>query len=79
MLKEISIFMDVSFIIEKNGKISNLKNENWVNEVEENEKYKSELEKIAKNTILEQYNNWKSGKYKNIVARVENNFRVNFE
>lgn len=70
--------MLVSSLI-KNGKISNLKNENWVNEVEENEKYKSELEKIAKNIILEHYNNWKPGKYKNIVARVENNFRVNFE
>lgn len=78
-VKRNSIFMDVSFIIEKNGKISNLKNENWVNEVEENEKYKSELEKIAKNIILEHYNNWKPGEYKNIVARVENNFRVNFE
>ncbi|WP_185205314.1 hypothetical protein [Chryseobacterium sp. C3] len=77
--KSNSIFMDVSFIVEKNGKISTFKNENWVNDIKENEKYKSELEKIAKSKILEHYNNWKPGKYKNSVARVKNNFRINFE
>jgi hypothetical protein len=77
--KRNSIFMDISFIVEKNGKVSTLKNENWVNEAAENEKYKSELEIIAKDTILVHYNNWKPGKYKNTIARVKNYFRVNFE
>lgn len=77
--KSNSIFLDVSFIIEKNGKVSTLKNENWVTEAAENEKYKSELEIIAKNTILTNYNNWKPGKYKNTIARVKNYFRVDFE
>lgn len=72
-------FMDVNFIIEKNGSISNLKIENWVNGFKENEKYKNELENIAKSKILTFYNTWKPGKYKSTIARVENKFRVNFE
>ncbi|AZA77238.1 hypothetical protein EG347_06830 [Chryseobacterium sp. G0186] len=73
------LFMDISFIIEKNGRITNLKNENWVNEFKENEKYKNNLESIAKQEILTNYSNWKPGKYKNTIARVRNSFRVNFE
>lgn len=72
-------FMDISFIIEKDGSIGNLKNGNWVSGFKENDKYKNELENIAKNIILANYSQWKPGKYKNTIARVENNFRVNFK
>ncbi|MGI9653009.1 hypothetical protein [Chryseobacterium sp. RLHN22] len=72
-------FMDISFIIEKNGRISNLKNKNWVSGFKENEKHKSELENIAKKTILAYYNHWKPGRYVGVIARVENTFRVTFE
>ncbi|MCT2406162.1 hypothetical protein NZD88_01165 [Chryseobacterium antibioticum] len=72
-------FVDISFIIEKDGKISNLKSENWVDGYKENNKYKKELESMAKKEILNYYNEWIPGKYKNTIARVENNFRVSFQ
>lgn len=71
-------FMDISFIVEKNGSISHLKNENWVSGFKVNEKYKNELENIAKNKILTDYSQWKPGKYKNTITRVVNHFRVHF-
>ena len=72
-------FMDISFIIEKDGKISNLTNENWLDGYKENKKYRKELESMAKKEILNNYNEWVPGKYKNTVGRIKNNFRVNFE
>ena len=74
-----SPFMDINFIVEKDGSISHLKNENWVSGFRANEKYKNELENIAKNKILADYSQWKPGKYKNTITRVVNNFRVHFE
>ncbi|UHO39578.1 hypothetical protein H5J24_05685 [Chryseobacterium capnotolerans] len=72
-------FIDLSFIVEKDGTISNLKNENWVSGFNRNEKYKNELENLAKNKILTDYSKWRPGKYKNTLTRVENNFRVCFK
>lgn len=72
-------FMDISFIVEKDGTISNVKNKNWVSGFKVNEKYRNELENLAKNKILTDYSQWKPGKYKNTLTRVENNFRVSFE
>ncbi|WP_144428974.1 hypothetical protein [Chryseobacterium sp. StRB126] len=72
-------FIDISFIVEKDGTISNVKNENWVSGFKRNEKYKNELEGLAKNKILTNYSKWKPGKYKNTLTRVENNFRVCFK
>lgn len=74
-----SLFMDITFIVEKDGSLSNLRNDNWVNEVKENEKFKNELEKEAIQMILKNYGKWKPGKYKNNIARVQNNFRVTFK
>lgn len=72
-------FLDLNFIIEKNGSISHLKISNWVNGFEENEPYKKELFKIAKNIVIKEYNNWIAGNYKGNLVRVENNFRISFE
>lgn len=72
-------FIDISFIVEKDGTISNLKNKNWVSGFKGNEKFKNELENLAKNKILTDYSKWRPGKYKNTLTRVENNFRVCFE
>ncbi|WP_419486854.1 hypothetical protein [Chryseobacterium bernardetii] len=72
-------FMDISFIVEKDGTISNVKNKNWVSGFKVNEKYRNELEDLAKNKILTDYSQWKPGNYKNTLTRVENNFRVSFE
>jgi hypothetical protein len=41
-------FMDISFIVEKDGTISNVKNKNWVSGFKVNEKYRNELENLAK-------------------------------
>lgn len=72
-------FLDLNFIIEKSGKISHLKISNWVNGFEENEPYKKELFKIAKNVVINEYNNWIAGKYKGNLVRVKNKFRISFE
>ena len=74
-----NLFVDVDFIIEKNGTISNLKESNWVNENSINEKYKQDLINLALKTLIKDYNNWKPGTYKGNKARVENTLRISFE
>ena len=74
-----SLFVDINFTIEKNGKVSNLHSVNWVIDEKENMKYQTQLEQIAKETIISKYNNWRPGNYKGNIARAKNNFRVNFE
>jgi hypothetical protein len=74
-----NLFVDVNFIIEKNGTISNLTTDNWVNENGVNEKYKDDLINLAIKILKKNYNNWKPGTYKGNKARVENNLRVSFE
>jgi hypothetical protein len=73
------LFLDLQFIINKKGNIHDLKVTNWVNEYPENEKYRKKLEKIAKDTILKNYNNWHAGNYKGNLVSVENSFRITFE
>lgn len=73
-----SLFADITFIIEKDGTISNLRVENWVNEAID-EKYKKELITSAFKTLKEKYNHWKVGKYKGNIIRTENTLRVNFD
>lgn len=71
--------IDVNFIVEKDGTISNLKEDNWVNQNGIDEKYKNDLISLALNTLKKDYNNWKPGTYKGNKARVENNLRISFE
>ena len=73
-----SLFADITFVIEKNGTITNLRVENWVNDAI-NDKFKKELISKALKSLREDYNNWNPGKYKGTIARVENTLRVNFE
>lgn len=74
-----NLFVDVDFIIEKNGTISNLKESNWVNENGIDEKYKHDLINLAVKTLIKDYNNWKPGTYRGNKARVENTLRISFE
>ncbi|MNL61125.1 hypothetical protein D3C87_1850090 [compost metagenome] len=74
-----NLFVDVNFIIEKNGTISNLLAHNWVNENGVNEKYKDDLINLAIRTLKKDYNSWQPGTYKGNKARIENNLRVSFE
>ena len=73
-----NLFVDIQFIIEKNGSISNLLADNWVNENGIDEKFKSELINFAIKTLKKDYNKWQPGTYKGNKARVENNLRVSF-
>jgi hypothetical protein len=73
-----SLFADITFIIEKDGTISNLRVSNWVNDAVD-EKFKKELITTAIKTLKENYNHWKPGKYKNNIVRTENTLRVSFE
>lgn len=74
-----NLFVDVNFIIEKNGTISNLVADNWVNENGVNEKYKDDLINLAIRTLKKDYNSWQPGTYKGNKARIENSLRVSFE
>lgn len=73
-----NLFVDITFIIEKNGTITNLSVSNWVGggiAV----KFKKNLISKAFETLRTDYNNWKPGKYKGNIARTENTLRVSFE
>lgn len=73
-----SLFADVTFIIEKDGTISDLTVSNWVNDAVD-EKFKKDLIDTALKTLKEKYNHWNPGKYKGNVARTENTLRVSYE
>jgi hypothetical protein len=73
-----SLFVDITFIIEKDGTISNLSISNWVNDAI-SEKFKTELIDYALKTLKQDYNRWRPGKYKGIIVRTKNTLRINFE
>lgn len=73
-----SLFVDVTFIIEKDGTISNLTVSNWVNDAVD-EKFKKDLIDTALITLKANYNHWNPGKYKGNVTRTENTLRVSYE
>lgn len=73
-----SLYADITFIIEKNGTISNLLVSNWVNNAVD-EKFKNDLIAKAIITLKKEYNHWNPGKYKTNKVRTENTLRINFE
>ena len=73
-----NLFVDITFIVEKNGTISNLSVSNWVSGGLD-KKYKKELISKALEKLKMEYNNWNPGKYKGNIARTENTLRVGFE
>jgi hypothetical protein len=73
-----SLFADITFIIEKDGTISNLSVANWVNDTVD-EKFKKDLITTALKILKEDYNHWNPGKYKGNIIRTENTLRVSFE
>lgn len=74
------VFLDLEFIVEKNGTLSNFRVSNWVNnEYKENEKVKQKLFEFAINEFKSTYNHWKPGMYKKHVVRTEQTLRVYFD
>ncbi|MCD0468850.1 hypothetical protein [Flavobacterium sp. JAS] len=73
------LFIDIGFIVEKDGTITHLEASNWVNENGINEKYKNDLINLALKTLKKDYNNWKPGTYKGYKARIQNSLRISFE
>lgn len=72
-------FFDIGFIIEKDSSISDYYISNFVPQLEENEKYKDELFKIAIDYIEENYSVWVPGKIKDVLVRTDNNVRIFLE
>ena len=73
-----SLFVDITFVIEKDGTISNLSISNWVNDAID-EKFKKQLIEIAFETLKKDYNSWKPGTYKGNITRTENTLRIDFK
>jgi hypothetical protein len=74
----LNLFVDITFIIEKNGTITNLSVSNWVSGGID-EKFKKEIISKALESLKKDYNYWSPGKYKGNIARTENTLRVSFE
>lgn len=74
-----SLFLDLDFIVEKNGAVSNLKISNWVNQYPQYEQYKEQLSQIAFETLRYKYGIWNPGRYDGKVVRTKNILRVHFD
>ncbi len=74
-----SLFLDLRFVIGKNGNVSNFMVDNWVNVYPENEKYRQELIDKAIEELKIKYSNWIPGRYSDNIVRTENLLRVHFE
>ncbi|MFD2562627.1 hypothetical protein [Aquimarina rubra] len=70
--------IDLSFIIERNGKISKFYNNNYIAYLEHNEKFKNQLYTIAVNYIKDNYPNWESGKINGTPVITDHNLRITF-
>lgn len=73
-----SLFVDINFVNEKNGTISNIKTDNWVNDFPSNERLKDKMINFAIGYLKKKCNKWKPGFYKGVKVRTENNLRINF-
>lgn len=68
----------MTFIIEKDGTISNLSVSNWVNDAVA-EKFKKDLITTVLKTLKGNYNHWNPWKYKGNITKTENTLRVDFQ
>ncbi|TKG89575.1 hypothetical protein EYV94_25070 [Puteibacter caeruleilacunae] len=71
-------FFDLGFIIEKDSTINGFYINNFVPNHEKNEKFKSELFKIAVDYLQEKYPIWVPGKINEVYVRTDNNVRLFF-
>lgn len=73
-----SLFIDLDFVIEKDGSVSNFEVSNWGIVLKENKALKSELFEAAVLELKTKYGKWIPGNYKGNVARTKNNLRAHF-
>lgn len=69
-------FFDIGFIVERDSSTSGFYSSNFVAQLEENEKYKSELYEMAVKHIKTKYPIWVPGKVGGFPVRTENNVRI---
>ncbi len=71
-------YIDIGFIVEKDGTISGFYMESFNPELEKNEQYKDELYRIAVKHIKKNYPIWIPGKVIGVPVRTDNNVRIYF-
>ena len=72
-------FFDLGFIVEKDSTISGFYISNFVPHLDKNEKFKTDLFKLAVQELNENYSKWVPGTIKGIPVRTDNNVRIFFE
>jgi hypothetical protein len=72
-------FMDLRFVIDKNGDISNFALIRFIPQQEENEKYKDELFELAIKEIKDKYSKWKPGEINGVPLNTTYVLRVAFK
>lgn len=70
--------VDIEFIIELDGEITNIESNNFIPKLPHNEKFKETLCKIGVNYIEENYPKWEPGKIRETNVRTRNNVRLTF-
>ncbi|MBL4604933.1 MAG: hypothetical protein JKY02_04515, partial [Flavobacteriaceae bacterium] len=70
--------IDLSFIIERDGKISKFYSENYIANLKHNEKFEKQLYDIAVDYIKNNYPNWKAGKIRGTSVTTDHNLRITF-
>lgn len=73
-----SLFLDLNFVVEKDGSLNGFEADNWVIDAKENEKYKNELFNFTIAEIISKYNKWKPANYKGNKIRSQKNLRVHY-
>ncbi|MCO6360900.1 hypothetical protein GBO34_03370 [Roseivirga pacifica] len=72
-------FIDLGFIIEKNGEIGSFKIDYWLPASQANRRYKNQLLNLAIDEMKEKYSTWKPGRIVGIRARTEHSVRFFFQ
>jgi antitoxin component YwqK of YwqJK toxin-antitoxin module len=71
--------IDLGFVINENGEISDFRINNFAPMAEENRKYKNELYNISVEYVKKNHSKWIPGKIKNKAVSTENNVRIFFK
>lgn len=73
-----TLFLDLNFVVEKDGLLSGFEAGNWIIDEKENEKFKDELFNFTVAEIKSKYNKWKPANYKGNKIRSQKSLRVHY-